>query len=168
MNSNADPIPQSTAETGPPDHARGGSTVRMTPAGLQFTAELARRRWFVLALNVATYAAMMWIAGLVVGHDGVNWLDGILLVAFAIGLPWTVLGFWNAIIGLYLLHGRRDPVRDVAPFAEAGDLATPIAVNTAVLMTLRNEDADRAIGRLRIVQESLEATGKAVSSAILS
>src|SRR5690606_27328877 len=48
----------------------------------------------------------------------------------------------------------------VAPYAAAGDLPTPIAIKTAVFMTLRNEDPARAIRRLRIVKDSLDATGE--------
>jgi membrane glycosyltransferase len=47
----------------------------------------------------------------------------------------------------------------VAPFAPAGAAPTPITVNTAVVMTLRNEDPARAILRLKIVKASLDATG---------
>ncbi|MGI9409471.1 MAG: glucans biosynthesis glucosyltransferase MdoH, partial [Hyphomicrobiaceae bacterium] len=113
----------------------------------------------VIGLNVVTYIAMMAVAAVVLSSGGWDWIDGVMLVAFAIGLPWTVLGFWNAVIGLYLLHGVRDPLKVVAPVAAAGDAETPISSETAVLMTLRNEDAVRAIERFRVVQESLEATG---------
>ncbi len=130
-----------------------------TPSKLQTEDELGRRRWIVLGLNVITYIAMMVVAAIVLSSGGWDWIDRVMLVAFAIGLPWTVLGFWNAIIGLYLLHGVRDPLKVVAPFAAAGETETPITSDTAVLMTLRNEDAARAIERFRIVQESLEATG---------
>ena len=130
-----------------------------TPSNLQTDDELGRRRRIVIGLNVVTYIAMMAVAAVVLSSGGWDWIDSIMLVAFAIGLPWTVLGFWNALIGLYLLHGVRDPLKIVAPFAAAGDADTPITSETAVLMTLRNEDAARAIERFRIVQESLDATG---------
>ena len=45
----------------------------------------------------------------------------ILFVCFAFGTPWTVLGFWNALIGLWLLHFRKDAMAEVAPYAAAGD-----------------------------------------------
>ena len=49
---------------------------------------------------------------------------------------------------------------EVAPFAAAGDLPTPITIKTAILMTLRNEDPARAILRLRTVKASVDATGE--------
>ena len=59
---------------------------------------------------------------------------------FLVGSPWTVLGFWNAVIGLWLIHGPGDPVAEVAPFVAAGDSSEPVRLDTAILLTLRNED----------------------------
>src|SRR5262245_55978261 len=75
-----------------------------TPTGLQSIDVLTRRRRIVFALNAATYAAMLWVAALILGAGGWTVVDMVLLAAFAVGSPWTVLGFWNALIGLWLLH----------------------------------------------------------------
>lgn len=130
-----------------------------TPTGLQSTAEIARRRFIVITLNSVTYLALMaWLAS-VLGLGGWSAIDILLFACFAVGSPWTVLGFWNAVIGLWLLHGVRDPERHVAPFAAAGRNGEPLRLQTAVLMTLRNEDPTRAILRLRTVEESIGQTG---------
>ena len=70
---------------------------------------------------------MLWVAAQVLGAGGWTWVDVILFVCFAFGTPWTVLGFWNALIGLWLLHFRKDAMAEVAPYAAAGDEPTPIA-----------------------------------------
>ncbi len=98
----------------------GGGTVLTTPAGIQSMAVLNRRRLTVALLNVVTYGAMMWVAARILGAGGWTLVDAIMLAAFAIGLPWTVLGFWNALIGLWLLHFAKDAMAKVAPFAAAG------------------------------------------------
>src|SRR5256885_15784279 len=77
-----------------------------TPSGLQSIDVLARRRRIVLALNVVTYLAMLWVAALVLGAGGWTGGDAVLFVCFAAGTPWTVLGFWNALIRLLALHFR--------------------------------------------------------------
>ena len=138
---------------------RGVHPSGTTPAGLQFTAQLRRRRRIVLGLNVATYATL--VAGLawVLGTGGWSAVDVAILVCALIAAPWTVLGFWNAILGLWLLHGVPDGLDRVAPFARAGDGTEPLRLRTAVLMTLRNEDPARAMTRLSVVKESLDATG---------
>ncbi len=141
-----------------------------TPTGLQANAELRRRRLIVLVLNAVTYLALLALAARVLGAGGWTLTDAIMFVCFMIGSPWTVLGFWNALIGLWLLHAHKDPISDVAPYAAAGDQPTPLGIKTAVLMTLRNEDPSRAILRLQTVKASIDATGegKAFSYFVLS
>jgi membrane glycosyltransferase len=130
------------------------------PTGLQANADLRRRRGIVVALNVVTWVAMMWVAARVLGTGGWTVLDGLMFAAFAVGTPWAVLGFWNAVIGLWLLHAHKDPLAEVAPFAAAGDDPTPIHTRTAIFMTLRNEDPARAIQRLKTIKASVDATGE--------
>lgn len=132
----------------------------LTPAGLQARSTLRARRRLVLGLNLATLAALMLALAQVLGTGGWTAADIVIFVAFLFGAPWTVLGFWNAVLGLWLLHGVGDGLERVAPFAEAGDQPTRLAIRTAVLMTLRNEDPARAFARLRIVRQSLDATGE--------
>ena len=48
----------------------------------------------------------------------------------------------------------------VAPYAAASEQPTPIRIKTAIFMTLRNEDAARAIQRFKIVKDSVEQTGE--------
>lgn len=144
-------LPSAAADT-------GGESFT-SPTGLQANATLAWRRRFVIALNVATYlvlAALAWTLG---AWNGWTLVDIIMFVCFLLGTPWAVLGFWNALIGLWLLHGAKDAIAEVAPYAAAGETAMPLTVKTAVLMTLRNEDPARALKRLATVKESIDRTG---------
>ncbi|WP_083533110.1 glucans biosynthesis glucosyltransferase MdoH [Bosea sp. WAO] len=131
-----------------------------TPAGMQRTAVLRLRRLLVAGLNLATLAALLYGLAHVLVAGGWSLADIVIFIAFLVGAPWTVLGFWNAAIGLWLLHGVEDGLERVAPFAAAGDEPTPLAIRTAILMTLRNEDPARAFRRLAIVKQSLDATGE--------
>ncbi|NJM35433.1 MAG: glycosyltransferase, partial [Rhodomicrobium sp.] len=134
---------------------------RFTPAGLQETRVLFRRRLTMAALTLSTIAALLYVLGVVLGSDGWTALDIGIFGAFMLSTPWTVMGFWNAIIGFWLLHGVKDPLGKVAPFAKLPDEHAPVAMRTALLMTLRNEDPARAFARLRIIRDSLERTGEA-------
>ena len=131
-----------------------------TPTGLQTAAELRQRRLIVLALNVVTYLLMLWAAAAILGTGGWSIIDIVMWVCFAIGTPWTVLGFWNSVIGLWLLHFHPNPMAEVAPYAPAGEAETPLTIKTAIFMTVRNEDPERAIRRLRTVTASVDATGQ--------
>ncbi len=130
------------------------------PTGLQANATLQSRRRLVIALNVVTYLLLAAFAWQVGAAGGWTVVDGVMYACFLLGTPWSVLGFWNALIGLWQLHGVKDPIREVAPYAAAGDAATPLTTRTAVLMTLRNEDPARALKRLAVVKDSIDATGE--------
>ncbi len=147
------PFPATTGGTA----SQQGST---TPTGVQSTAELRRRRLTVVGLNLVTWLGLNAAAWSILGSGGWTPVDVVLALAFAIATPWTVLGFWNALIGLWLLHRSDNAMAEVAPFAAAGNAPTSLAIRTAVFMTLRNEDPERAIGRLAIVKESIDATGE--------
>ncbi|MCH9808060.1 MAG: glucans biosynthesis glucosyltransferase MdoH [Alphaproteobacteria bacterium] len=129
------------------------------PTRLQSISQLRRRRIIFAALNIATYIVLLTAAAYLMSSGGWTLVDAIMFACFAIGTPWAVIGFWNAVIGLWLLHGRTDAIDAVAPYARAGDQDTPIFAQTAILMTLRNEDPARAIRRLQTVKASLDQTG---------
>ena len=136
------------------------SFIPLTPAGMQSSAELMWRRIFVAVLNLVTYLWMAnWMAD-VLGNGGWSMVDGVMFGCFLVGLPWTVLGFWNAVIGLWLLMIVKDPLAETAPYLAAADSSSPIGIRTAVFMTLRNEDPDRALKRFDVIRESVIATGQ--------
>jgi membrane glycosyltransferase len=110
------------------------------------------RRLCFLAANLLTYAALLALFAHAIAWNGWSGLKLILFAAFAIFVPWNVLGLWNAAVGLTLLFapGRRQPAPP----------DPPITLRTAVVMTIRNEDPERAVARLRTVQRSIDATGR--------
>ncbi|XBO36875.1 glucans biosynthesis glucosyltransferase MdoH [Alsobacter sp. KACC 23698] len=131
-----------------------------TPTGSQSTRDLAARRQIVAVLNLATFAALGLALASVLGAGGWTVVDVLMMLCFVMAAPWSVLGFWNAVIGLWLLHGRRDGLAETSPFAYVGEADEPLRATTAVLLTLRNEDPARAFRRLAIVKASLDATGE--------
>jgi membrane glycosyltransferase len=130
-----------------------------TPAGFQKRSVLLRRRLIMALLTGATIAGLLYTVALVLGSNGWTTLDIAIYTVYVISMPWTIMGFWNALIGFWLLHFTRDPIGKVAPFAHH-PATGPLTLRTAILMTLRNEDPARAFARLRIVRESLARTGE--------
>jgi membrane glycosyltransferase len=133
---------------------------RFTPAGFQETRVLFRRRLIMAILTVSTIAVILYVLSVVLGSDGWTLLDIGIFCAFFLSAPWTVMGFWNALIGFWLLHFSKNPLAEVAPFATGRAQGGPLVLRTALLMTLRNEDPSRAFARLRIMRDSLERTGE--------
>lgn len=119
---------------------------------------LTARRWLVLGLNLATWAAVALAAGLLAGTAGWRVSVSILFLCILVATPWLTIGFWNAVIGLILSHAVRDGLGAAAPFLARAQDSGPITSRTAILMTLRNEDPARAVARLRAVKADLDAT----------
>ena len=105
-----------------------------------------RRRVAFVAANLAINVAMLTMVTIALPWTP---LTPLLFAAFAVFLPWSVLGFCNAAIGLTLLFTQR----------RQAPRTTPVTLCTAIVMTVRNEDPDRAVARLRTIQHSLDATG---------
>src|SRR3546814_21094401 len=73
------------------------------------------RRWAFLTLVVATCLALFgWMVRLV-GADGIDLFDVLVLALYGGTLPWIVLGLGNALIGVVLIHLRRAWLRAVLP-----------------------------------------------------
>ncbi|WP_045835863.1 glucans biosynthesis glucosyltransferase MdoH [Hyphomicrobium sp. 99] len=129
-----------------------------TPVGQDARGALTRRRRLVLFLNLATWLLIIAAACAIFLTGGWTMLGVAMVICLALGTPWPVLGFWNAVIGLWQLHGPKGKAQAEQPFYEASDDQSPLTVNTAVLMTLRNEDPARALLRLKTVKASLDRT----------
>jgi membrane glycosyltransferase len=130
----------------------------LTPAGLQDRRDLNSRRVVFAALNLGTLAALTWGLARVFGAGGWSFTDLIIVGCFLVGGPWTVMGLWNAVIGLWLLHGRHDGVAAAAPHLAAGETGAPVTGRTAIAMTLRNEPPLRSLQRLAVMRAELDAT----------
>jgi membrane glycosyltransferase len=126
--------------------------------GSQPPRVLARRRAVMAALVAATLAALTAAIVPILAHGGWTILDGVVLSAFVVSAPWTIIGFWNAVIGFAVLHLARDTDALIAPFASRARRDTPIASRVALLMTIRNEAPGPAFARLAVMREALDAT----------
>jgi membrane glycosyltransferase len=139
--------------------ARSREQAATTPAGLQNKHVLMARRIAFTAINLATLAALTWGLANVFGKGGWSATDIIIVACFLVGAPWTSIGLWNAVLGVWLLHGRRDGVASAAPHLAAGETDAPIASRVALAMTVRNEHPLRSYQRLAVMLQDLDATG---------
>ena len=57
---------------------------------------------------------LTWLLAYALTAGGFTVVDFILVVLFVITLPWSVIGFWNATIGLFIMRSA-DPVAAVTP-----------------------------------------------------
>jgi membrane glycosyltransferase len=113
------------------------------------------------ALVLATIAALFSLASYALSPGGISFADGLLLFLFALTIPWTVIGFWNATIGFFLIRFARDPVAYVNPAAGYGRGNEPITASTAITIFVRNEPPDRVIRNLDVMIREINAAGVA-------
>ncbi|UOM35808.1 glucans biosynthesis glucosyltransferase MdoH [Acuticoccus sp. I52.16.1] len=118
---------------------------------------LGRRIVFTL-LNVVTVAGLAGAMLALLAGDGIGLGEGLMWGAYVVTLPWLSIGFWNAVIGTWLLV--RGPRAD-DPLALDEAAGSAITTRTAIVMTLRNEAPAEAIGRLRLMFDELDAAGEA-------
>jgi membrane glycosyltransferase len=118
-------------------------------------ALLAGRRALFVALVGSTMAGILWLASVAVPPRGAGAV--VFLALFAVTLPWSVVGFWNAAIGFLLMCVARDPVAAVNPMAARVRGDETILARTAILMCVRNEAPAQVTRNLRPLLDGLAA-----------
>lgn len=140
------------------------STIAARDKGVGIDAQhpnMKVRRWTFLALVLTTMAGLTSVLASLFLPEGLNGYEIAMIVLFALNTPWLSIGFWNAVIGLALLHGRGNWLAAVTPLRGHDDTSSAIATRTAIVMPVYNEDPGRVLRHLRTVTQSLDATGLA-------
>ena len=119
---------------------------------------LRARRISFAALVAVTIGGLAALMAHTLDADGLDAIDALMLAAFAVTLPWTAVGFWNAVIGLVLMLGWRDPAAVATPVARLGLAPSPIEARTAMLVCVRNEDPRHLERNLSSMLAGLAAT----------
>jgi len=141
------------------------------PKSLTSSGVLTARRILFFGLVGSTFALLIALFASMVLPGGVHWAEAAMLICFGITLPWTVIGFWNATLGLALMRLSKDPVAAVAPYLASGAERVETGEaeraehagkrSTAILMCVRNEDARAFTANLSAMADELIARGDA-------
>ena len=119
---------------------------------------LTGRRLLVASLNTASWICLAWVMARLVGAGGWSWLQILIMVLFLAGLPWTLMGFWNAVIGFVILRLVRDAASYTNPCLRNTPGDSAISARTAICLPIRHEDVGLVMARLETMAESLEAS----------
>ena len=130
------------------------------PAAAAELRLLPFRRGLFAILVMATTTILLLVMTRLLGGDGLSVLDAALLACFAAMLPWNVIGFWNALIGLVILCSGRDASGIVFPASRSPALG-PTRARIALVMPVCNESPERVIRHLAQTVRSLQATNAA-------
>src|SRR5262245_52104573 len=118
-------------------------------------AALRLRRMIFGAVAGASAIALTALMAATLFTAGPDPIGVAMLLAFALTLPWTTIGFWNAVIGFSLMTFARDPAEAVAPGLRDAGKDAPIASSTALLVCVKNEDTARLARNLAWMLEGL-------------
>jgi membrane glycosyltransferase len=117
------------------------------------SASLTRRRALFSAMVGVSIVGLLWLAADAVPPRSPAAIA--FLALFAISLPWSTIGFWNACIGFAIMRCARDPVATVNPLAGRARDGEPIVVSTAFLVCIRNEIPAQICRNLQPLLEGL-------------
>lgn len=121
---------------------------------------LTWRRIFFAAVVLTSMVGLVWLLSFALSAGGFGLTDFVLVVLFAITLPWSVIGFWNATIGLFIMRAA-NPAAVVTPVSARVTGNEPITAKTAILWCVRNEDTGRVIRNIEPMMEGIAASGAA-------
>ncbi|GAA0780149.1 hypothetical protein GCM10009077_24810 [Roseibium denhamense] len=104
------------------------------------------------ALVATSFLALAGLMAFTLSPGGYSVLDLMVLGCFMVTLPWTIIGFWNAVIGLLVMRLASDPAAAACPITKA-DPKAPVTSSTALLSCVRDED----VGELEIKLNAMAA-----------
>ena len=117
------------------------------------TITVRRVIFFVLSLGTALLMLVLVHHTLAVTIPTI--IRIIILGLFALTLPWMVVGFWNAIIGLLICQCVKDPITFILPKNMQVRDTLPITSSTAILLCIRNESPARLLRNLQAMLEDI-------------
>ena len=119
------------------------------------------RRQFFAFLVVSTIAGLLATMIHALSFNGISAFEWILVSCFLITAPWTAIGFWNAVIGFFLMRFTRDPAAHVFPAVDSINGRECVTSSTALAMCIRNEDVAQVSENLNSMMARLVASGSA-------
>ncbi|MDJ0930065.1 hypothetical protein [Breoghania sp.] len=114
-----------------------------------------RRRAVFASLVVASLVSIAVLMFSAMRRGGILPVEGVLLALFLVMLPWLVIGFWNAVVGLLLMRFFRDPAAAVNPLLKDEHPNAPLTTSIAILVCLGNEEIEGVARSVEIMLEDL-------------
>ncbi len=118
---------------------------------------LRRRVLFGSLVGATSLLSALWLYR-VIATGGFGLLEISLMFFFLVHTTWLTLAFWNTIIGFYLLHASKNVLGRVSPPLANVQEGSQFPERTAIVMTIRNEEADGVFARLDAIKSSLDKT----------
>ena len=79
------------------------------------STSLMPRRVLVAGLTLGTILGTTFLLVAILLHGKFGFTAVVAVAAFLVNITWVALGFWNAVIGFFLLRGSRKPSTRLCP-----------------------------------------------------
>ena len=120
---------------------------------------ITNRRRIFASLVILSIVSLLGLMYATLSTKGLTALELVMMICFFVTLPWLVIGFWNAVIGLFLMRFTKNPGSIVNPLLSEYKDDSPILDSTAIVSCIRNEDTSIVVRNLEGMLSELEAAG---------
>ena len=128
------------------------------PLNMTGDRSITARRWAFFLLNIASIVALGSVMTYIMSTRGWSAPSIVFLAMFLLSLPWTLMGFWNALIGFVVLRSVADAMRFTNPALRITPDESPIVTRTAICLAVRHEDVTGVFARLRRMIDDIRGT----------
>ena len=143
----------------PPSVSRPAADLSTAAADAIKIPAKSLRRYVYVILSVLTAISGVYIMFDILRANDLTALEAVILLLFGISFTWLSLAFWSGLFGFVLQMLRIDPLTLKSTKGMLDD-TSPIAIRTAVVMPVYNEDTHRVIAGFEATLRSLEHTGE--------
>ena len=130
---------------------------------MSWASTVRRRRLIFGALVILTMIAAIAAMTRILAGGGLTLVELGMLLCCSATIPWIVIGYWNAIVGLVLALTSRNSLEATAPFVQRVNDSAPITTRNAIVMPVYNENPGRVFEHIERILSSLDDTGQAGS-----
>ncbi|CAN5895353.1 hypothetical protein BH11VER1_BH11VER1_02020 [soil metagenome] len=147
-----------------PSNTSSENTSRHTPlqthAGIPSLATTRLRRTTFFSFVFLGTVVGIWLMFLMIQVDGVAWHEAAMLVVFIPLYYQLNVGFWTALIGVWMMNRPKPDPLDLHRSITPEDHEAPLNATTAIIVPVYNEDVTRVFEGVRAVYNSLQKTGR--------
>ncbi len=139
--------------------ARAGHHPASTAGMPSLATSRLRRATFFSFVFLGTVVGI-WLLYLMLSVDGMRWYETGLIIVFVPLFYQLNIGFWTALIGIWMMNRPKPDPLDLSRTITNDDLTQPLAATTAIIVPVYNEDVTRVFEGVRAIYKSLESTGR--------
>lgn len=148
-----------------PSSSASENTSRLTPlqthaAGIPSLATTRLRRTTFFSFVFLGTIVGIWLMFLMIQVDGIAWHEAAMLVVFIPLYYQLNVGFWTALIGVWMMNRPKPDPLDLNRSITPEDHESPLNATTAIIVPVYNEDVTRVFEGVRAVYNSLQKTGR--------